>query len=69
MAGRWYELQRDSNFADPTKSCLADDFVVNFNGSVTISKNQFTLDDGWTQNLMNAVLVKNKTGNYNVFTT
>jgi hypothetical protein len=41
---------------------LAEDHVVNFNGSITVSKNQYTLDDGWTQNLLDAILVKGKSG-------
>ena len=62
IAGRWFEIARDSIFSDPTKSCLAEDHVVNFDGTLSISKNDYTLEDGWTQDIVNAILQRNKPG-------
>ena len=51
--GRWYEIARDSDFADTTKSCVSEDIYINFNGTVTVAKNSYTLENGWEQNLVN----------------
>ena len=39
IEGRWYEIARDSDFADTTKSCVSEDIYANFNGTLTIAKN------------------------------
>ena len=68
LKGRWYEIARDSSFSDPTKSCQVEDFVVNTSGTVTIAKNDYTVDGGWVQKPIDAILIKGATAQYNLFT-
>ena len=70
MAGRWYEIARDQQFSVPTDSCITEDWVENFNGTVIIAKNSYTLEEGWKQNKTNAVLLQtgdNNYGSYNAY--
>ena len=62
--GRWFEIAKDKDFYDPNASCANEDFVKNFDGSVTVARNSYTLEDGWTQKQINAVINKNKRGEY-----
>ena len=71
MSGRWYEIARDAQFSNPNDSCVTEDWVENFNGTVAIGKSAYTLDDGWTQNKVSAVLINsgdNKYASYNAYT-
>ena len=67
IEGRWYEIARDSDFADTSKSCVNEDIYVNFNGTLTTAKNAYTLENGWEQTLVNSILVKGTKGHYNIY--
>ena len=61
--GRWYMIAQDKQFYQDV-SCQNEDFVKNFNGSVTISRNSYSLEDGWTQKKLDVVRNSNNRGEY-----
>ena len=63
MDGRWYTIAQDKQFFENV-SCPNQDFVRNFNGSVTISRNSYSLEDGWTQKKLDFVRNSNNRGEY-----
>lgn len=64
--GKWYEIAKDKDFYNPDASCANEDIVKNFDGSVTVARNSYTLNDGWTQKTIDAILNANKRGEYNL---
>ena len=67
FAGRWYKISMDSDFFDEDQNCSAEDWVVNFNGTLTVGKNSYTLANGWEQKPMRAIQSSNNKGEYIVF--
>ena len=65
--GRWYEIARDSDFFDENMNCACDDVVENFNNSVTIARNAFSLDLAWEQDTVRSILSSNGRGEYIVY--
>ncbi len=65
--GRWYEIARDSDFFDEDMNCACDDVVENFNNSVTIARNQYSLETSWEQSTVQAILSSNGKGEYIVY--
>ena len=53
--GRWYTIAQDRQFYDASLNCSNEDFVKNFGGSITVSRNSYSLEDGWTQKKLEAV--------------
>ena len=62
--GRWYAIAIDKDFYDPEASCANEDVVKNFDGSLSIVRNSYTLDDGWRQKQVQAIINENKRGEY-----
>lgn len=62
--GRWYEIAKDVQFFDEAASCQNEDIVRNFGGSITVSRNSYTLENGWTQKMLQAVRNENNRGEY-----
>ena len=58
FTGRWYEIARDAQFSRTEDSCITEDWIENFNGTVQIGKASYTLLDGWEQNITDAVLLE-----------
>jgi len=67
-AGRWFEVAKDKDFYDDSKSCPAEDFVKKFNGDMIVARNYYDLDNGWTQKTLDSVLSRSGRGEYVVFT-
>ena len=55
IAGRWYTIATDAAFYDSSKACENEDYVLNFNGTLTVGKNFYDLTNGWTQKSLNAI--------------
>ena len=68
IAGRWYTIATDASFYDSSKACENEDYVVNFNGTVTVGKNFYDLTNGWTQKTLHAIQNSNNRGEYATFT-
>ena len=62
--GRWYQIAMDKQFYNPYANCTNEDIVRNFGGSITVSRNSYTLEGGWEQKTLEAVINKNKRGEY-----
>ena len=65
--GQWYEVAKDQDFFDTDKSCSNETFTRKFNGEIVVGKNTYDLADRWDQKQLNAVLGRNRGGEYVVF--
>lgn len=66
-SGRWFEVSKEADFYDEDYSCSTEDIVVNFNGTVTIAKSNYSLDYEWEQKELSAILSRGKLGEYIAF--
>ena len=48
LSGRWYEIARDSDFADTANSCLVEDVTAS-SGLLNVKSSGYTVAEGWQQ--------------------